>query len=302
MHAPALAARAGRSESEAEAVAAARALADVARQPGGAAAMCDAGCVDELLNAVHGEHSGGLTQALVAAVSGQMRESAAAALDALVECAQRAPQCRGRIAGSGVLGLVSALLLSPRSGTGARALALRAVAALAADDDGVAAAGSAERRGEFEALRQQLVAAGSVGAAARAVGEPWDGESPLQSAGSEEDESDGGDDEAAVGQAALCEAACHAVGVLACDARAREQLKEHEAAQRCLRQLPSPHAAAALASLARSRAAGSALATEAAIGRILQVRWGRLRAHARGLSPHPLAGGAAVRASRVCAC
>ena len=273
---------------EEEAGAAAAALADVARQPGGAAALEQSGAVELLLEAVHGQRRGGLTAALLAAVSGALPPASRHSLDALAECARRAPQCRGRIAGSGVLGLVSALMLSPRSDAGARALALRAVAALVADDAQLEAQGGAARREEFAALRGQLLKAGVVAHVCEALGAPWDGEAPLEEgaasgsdSGSDDCEEEAGIDAEALNAAepsdevssghsvALVEAACDAVVALSGDERVKEPLKEHQAAARCLGRLPAAHAAAALAALARSRAAGAALASEAAIGRLL---------------------------------
>lgn len=234
-------------------VAACRALADAAKQPGGARALDDAGCVEALLAAVHGSgDSGGmgLQRTLILAVTGKLPEAPLAALDALAALAE-APTLVGRIAGSGVLGLASAVVLSPASPSAARAVALRAAAAMAIDNEEVAQAAGEERAQEFSKLRKQLFETGVVTAAAKWIGDPWDG---VDTAFAESDDDDDDDDLTFDPDIAAAEtlerAACAAVSQFSRDATFAEAIVAADAHERLLKLLPAPHASAALRTLA----------------------------------------------------
>ncbi|CAJ1461209.1 unnamed protein product [Effrenium voratum] len=76
------------------------------------------------------------------------------------------PSLKGRIAGSGVLGVITATLLSPRHPASSKALMARLCGVLAADSPEAVQLGDGRRAEEFAKLRRQLIASGAVKAIA----------------------------------------------------------------------------------------------------------------------------------------
>ena len=270
------------SSEASQATAASRAIRDAASSSSSMATtqqIAEAGCVDALITAAHGNAEGGglgLERTLLCAIAGKLPEHTLAAIDALAACAT-SPIVRGAIAGSGILGMISAVVLSPNSPPGDRAVGIRAAASMAFDDDDVAAAAGEERAREFQQLRQQLLSTNVCGVVARHVGEMWDGSAALLM--SDDDDDDDDDDlerllaaaQAEVAQDTLIRAACEAVRIFSRDPSFVEKMVEEKAASRLLRRLPCPHAARALKALAAESPACSDEVLSTAAIRITQA-------------------------------
>ena len=270
------------SSEASQATAASRAIRDAASSSSSMATtqqIAEAGCVDALITAAHGNAEGGglgLERTLLCAIAGKLPEHTLAAIDALAACAT-SPIVRGAIAGSGILGMISAVVLSPNSPPGDRAVGIRAAASMAFDDDDVAAAAGEERAREFQQLRQQLLSTNVCGVVARHVGAMWDGSAALLM--SDDDDDDDDDDlekllaaaQAEVAQDTLIRAACEAVRIFSRDPSFVEKMVEEKAASRLLRRLPCPHAARALKALAAESPACSDEVLSTAAIRISQA-------------------------------
>eukprot|EP00927_Polykrikos_kofoidii_P052366 TRINITY_DN46165_c0_g1_i1.p1 TRINITY_DN46165_c0_g1~~TRINITY_DN46165_c0_g1_i1.p1 ORF type:complete len:556 (+),score=119.44 TRINITY_DN46165_c0_g1_i1:70-1737(+) len=111
---------------------------------------------------------GGLMVALAQALMRDMTDFKVAVFEALAACA-RWPSLRGRIAGSGVLGVVTATLLAPRHGPASKALMARLAGLLCVDVPETKRLGDARREEEFSKLRGQLISSGAVKAFAALV-------------------------------------------------------------------------------------------------------------------------------------
>ena len=271
------------SSEASQATAASRAIRDAASSSSSMATtqqIAEAGCVDALITAAHGNAEGGglgLERTLLCAIAGKLPEHTLAAIDALAACAT-SPIVRGAIAGSGILGMISAVVLSPNSPPGDRAVGIRAAASMAFDDDDVAAAAGEERAREFQQLRQQLLSTNVCGVVARHVGEMWDGSAALLMSDDDDDDDDDDDLErllaaaqAEVAQDTLIRAACEAVRIFSRDPSFVEKMVEEKAASRLLRRLPCPHAARALKALAAESPACSDEVLSTAAIRITQA-------------------------------
>ena len=108
----------------------------------------------------------GLIQALMGACAGVLPPRKLHSLRALVAVA-RAARHRAPIAGSGLLGVVSAAAVSGRAPARLRALTFEAIGLLASDDAGehdVDRAANPRRAAEFVKLRQQTLQVGAVDA------------------------------------------------------------------------------------------------------------------------------------------
>ena len=269
------------SSEASQATAASRAIRDAASSSSSMATtqqIAEAGCVDALITAAHGNAEGGglgLERTLLCAIAGKLPEHTLAAIDALAACAT-SPIVRGAIAGSGILGMISAVVLSPNSPPGDRAVGIRAAASMAFDDDDVAAAAGEERAREFQQLRQQLLSTNVCGVVARHVGEMWDGSAALLMSDDDDDDDDDLEKllaaaQAEVAQDTLIRAACEAVRIFSRDPSFVEKMVEEKAASRLLRRLPCPHAARALNALAAESPACSDEVLSTAAIRITQA-------------------------------
>ena len=105
--------------------------------------------------------SGGLMVALAQALTMDMSPFKEAVFETLCAAGQW-PSLKGRIAGSGVLGVVTAMLLSPRHPATVKALMVRLCGLLAADSLEAISLGDARRAEEFAKLRGQLISSGAV--------------------------------------------------------------------------------------------------------------------------------------------
>lgn len=109
---------------------------------------------------------GGLMVALAQALMRQMDDYKMGVFEVLAAAAQW-PSLRGRIAGSGVLGVVTATLLAPHHLPPTKALMVRLAGLLTTDSPDVAALGDARRAEEFTKLRAQLISSNAVAAIVR---------------------------------------------------------------------------------------------------------------------------------------
>jgi len=80
--------------------------------------------------------------------------------------AESLPSLRGRVAGSGILGVVTATLLAPRHPPAVKALMVRLCSTLTVDNLDTIQLGDARRAEEFAKLRQQLISSGTIKAIA----------------------------------------------------------------------------------------------------------------------------------------
>lgn len=104
---------------------------------------------------------GGLMVALAQALMRQMDDYKMAVFEVLAAAAHW-PSLRGRIAGSGVLGVVTATLLAPHQPPSAKALMARLAGMLTTDSPDVAALGDPKRAEEFAKIRGQLISSNAV--------------------------------------------------------------------------------------------------------------------------------------------
>eukprot|EP00928_Gymnodinium_smaydae_P030156 TRINITY_DN22490_c0_g1_i1.p1 TRINITY_DN22490_c0_g1~~TRINITY_DN22490_c0_g1_i1.p1 ORF type:complete len:479 (+),score=119.49 TRINITY_DN22490_c0_g1_i1:96-1532(+) len=111
---------------------------------------------------------GGLMVALAQALMRDMTDFKVAIFETLAAAAQW-PSLKGRIAGSGVLGVVVATLLAPRHDSPTRALMARLSGRLGVDAPETRRLGDARREEEFVKLRKQLISSGAVKAFAKMV-------------------------------------------------------------------------------------------------------------------------------------
>jgi len=105
--------------------------------------------------------SGGLMAALAQALMADMTEFKVAIFEALAAAA-RWPSLRGQVAGSGVLGVVTATLLAPRHPPAVKALMVRLCAVLAVDAPECVQLKDPKRDEEFAKLRGQLLSSGAL--------------------------------------------------------------------------------------------------------------------------------------------
>ena len=104
---------------------------------------------------------GGLMVALAQALMMDMTAFKEAVFETLCAAAHW-PSLKGRIAGSGVLGVITATLLSPRHPASVKALMVRLCGLLAADSLEAISLGDPRRAEEFAKLRGQLISSGGV--------------------------------------------------------------------------------------------------------------------------------------------
>jgi len=102
---------------------------------------------------------GGLMVALAQALMIDMSEFKVAIFETLAVAA-RWPSLKGRIAGSGVLGVISATLLAPRHAPPVKALMVRLCALLGVDSHDTVLLGDAKRAEEFVKIRAQFISSG----------------------------------------------------------------------------------------------------------------------------------------------
>lgn len=105
--------------------------------------------------------SGGLMVALAQALMRDMSDFKIAVFETLL-AASRWPSLSGRIAGSGVLGVVVATLLAPRHGPAVKALMAQLCGTLTVDSPEVTELGDRKREEEFAKLRGQLISSGAI--------------------------------------------------------------------------------------------------------------------------------------------
>jgi len=130
----------------------------------GAEAFANSDGLDAFVAAAMGQNAdgkGGLIVALAQALMAELSEFKTAIFEALAAAA-RWPSLRGRIAGSGVLGVVTATLLAPKQPVAAKALMARLCGLLTVDAVDVTRLGDEKRAKEFETLRGQLVSSGAA--------------------------------------------------------------------------------------------------------------------------------------------
>lgn len=108
-------------------------------------------------------------QALAQALMAELSEFKVAIFETLAAAA-RWPSLKGQVAGSGVLGVVSALLLAPRHPPPVKALMVRLCAALTVDSPECVQLGDVKRAEEFSKLRGQLLSSGAVEAIVGMIG------------------------------------------------------------------------------------------------------------------------------------
>ena len=126
-------------------------------------AACDG--LDAFISVAMGQSlksgGGGLMVALAQALAMDVTAFKEAVFETLCAAAQW-PSLKGRIAGSGVLGVVTAMLLSPRHPATVKALMVRLCGLLAADSLETISLGDTRRAEEFAKLRGQLISSGAV--------------------------------------------------------------------------------------------------------------------------------------------
>eukprot|EP00929_Paragymnodinium_shiwhaense_P089938 TRINITY_DN50148_c0_g1_i1.p1 TRINITY_DN50148_c0_g1~~TRINITY_DN50148_c0_g1_i1.p1 ORF type:complete len:509 (-),score=84.31 TRINITY_DN50148_c0_g1_i1:459-1985(-) len=115
-----------------------------------------------------GQSGNGLMQALAQALMHDMTPFKTSIFETLAACAQW-PSLKGRVAGSGVLGVVAATLLAPRHGPESRSLMARLAGLLTVDAPEVKRLGDERREEEFRKLRKQLISGGCLKAFATMV-------------------------------------------------------------------------------------------------------------------------------------
>merc|ERR1719183_1092075 len=126
--------------------------------------------------------SGGLMVALAQALMREMSDFKVAIFEALTAAA-RWPSLRGRIAGSGVLGVVTATLLAPGQPASAKALMTRLCGLLTVDAVETTKLGDERRAQEFSKLRGQLIQSGAAKAIV-ALARPGSGAASVAAASS----------------------------------------------------------------------------------------------------------------------
>jgi hypothetical protein len=112
-----------------------------------------AGAIEVCVELVLDQEKAKLLPTLMMAAAGRFPPHKVAALRCLVVFASYARH-RGPVAGSGILGVISALVLSASSPAETRSLAIEALTAFCVDTDDVS--GDAVREGEFAKLRVQV--------------------------------------------------------------------------------------------------------------------------------------------------
>jgi len=125
----------------------------------GAEAFAKTDGLDAFLECAKGQNArgqGGLMQALAQALMSDMTDFKVAIFETIA-AAGRWPSLRGRVAGSGVLGVVTATLLSPRHPAAVKALMVRLCALCTVDAPDTVLLGDPRRAEEFGKLRGQLV-------------------------------------------------------------------------------------------------------------------------------------------------
>lgn len=131
----------------------------------GAEAFANSDGLDAFLAVAMGQStktgSGGLMVALAQALMSDTSDYKVAIFETLAAAAYW-PSLRGRIAGSGVLGVVTATLLAPRQPASVKALMVRLCRVLAVDTPEAARLGDVRRAEEFAKLRQQLISSGAL--------------------------------------------------------------------------------------------------------------------------------------------
>lgn len=134
----------------------------------GAEAFANCDGLDAFLAVAMGESmkedaqgKGGLMVALAQALMADMSDFKVAIFETIAAAAFW-PSLKGRVAGSGVLGVVTATLLSPRHPPQVRALMVRLCGLLAADSPEAAKIGTEQRRAEFAKLQGQLISSGAL--------------------------------------------------------------------------------------------------------------------------------------------
>lgn len=104
---------------------------------------------------------GGLMQTLLMAMTKEASEHQLAVFEALMAAAKW-PTLKGKVAGSGVLGVISAMLLSSKQPPKVKALMARLCATLAVDAPEVVELGDEKRAAEFRKIREQLITSQTV--------------------------------------------------------------------------------------------------------------------------------------------
>ena len=130
----------------------------------GAEAFAESDGLDAFISVAMGQSmkgNGGLMVALAQALAMDMTPFKEAVFETLCAAAQW-PSLKGRIAGSGVLGVITATLLSPRHPATVKALMVRLCGLLAADSLEAISLGDARRAEEFSKLRGQLISSGGI--------------------------------------------------------------------------------------------------------------------------------------------
>ena len=130
----------------------------------GAEAFAESDGLDAFISVAMGQSmkgNGGLMVALAQALAMDMTPFKEAVFETLCAAAQW-PSLKGRIAGSGVLGVITATLLSPRHPATVKALMVRLCGLLAADSLEAISLGDARRAEEFSKLRGQLISSGAI--------------------------------------------------------------------------------------------------------------------------------------------
>lgn len=108
-------------------------------------------------------------QALAQALMAEMGDFKVAVFETLAAAA-RWPSLKGQVAGSGVLGVVTATLLAPRHPPAVKALMVRLCAVLSVDSPECVQMRDPKREEEFAKLRGQLLSSGAVEAIAGMLG------------------------------------------------------------------------------------------------------------------------------------
>lgn len=131
----------------------------------GAEAFADSDGLDAFIAVAMGQNAsgkgGGLMVALAQALMAEMTDFKVAVFEVLAAAATW-PSLRGRVAGSGVLGVITATLLAPRHPASVKALMARLCGILTVDVPETTRLGDARRAEEFAKLRGQLVSSGAT--------------------------------------------------------------------------------------------------------------------------------------------
>jgi len=139
----------------------------------GAEAFADTDGLDAFVTVAMGQsmktNTGGLMVALAQALMADMTEFKVAIFETLA-AASFWPSLRGRIAGSGVLGVIGATLLAPRHPPAVKALMTRLCGQLTVDASETVRLGDPKRAEEFVKLRGQLISSGAIKAIVEMVG------------------------------------------------------------------------------------------------------------------------------------